>query len=131
MVLANIFIRREIWGPEGAPESAVYQLERAQEAEKRFAQENSKYKPSPGLHQQLAEAYVHLDKSTDAWDQYATASEAYLQPRNVKEARQMLNRAKSLNLPLDRERLGTFADLDDPVKKKSNTILGKPTTGVV
>jgi hypothetical protein len=80
--------------------------------------------------QQLAEVYLHLDKRSDAWDQYATASDAYLQSWHVKDARRMLDRAKALNLPLDPKRMETFAGLDDAIRKKSNSVSGKPATGV-
>lgn len=106
-LLGTIFERREQWGPRWNPRSALFQWERALQAQERLleqGQDPSSTIPVPGLHEKLAQGYRTVGDVAQAWQQYADAAEGFLMVQNVEAASAVLAEVRDLEyVPSSRE----------------------------
>ena len=105
-VLGAIYVRQKRWGQPYEAKGALYQFEHALMAEGEYRAKNPNAPRSPGLYAELANVYLHLNRPADARKQYLAATEVYIRQNRGKEAREMLESAKSIRS--DRSR----SDLD-------------------
>ena len=115
-VLGTIYTRQERWGTPDNPRGALFQFEHALLAEKKSRAKNPKFPESPGLHTQLANVYVHLNRPGDAGQQYLAAAEVYVKEGRGKEAREMLDRVRSIHNDLSPADLQRYYVLQDRVQ---------------
>jgi len=97
-LLGTIFERRGQWGPSTDPRTALFQWERALEAQTRMLQAG--YEPIaavPGLQEKIARAYREVDQPDRAWQHYTDAAEGFLTLRNPEAARVVLSDADALS----------------------------------
>jgi tetratricopeptide (TPR) repeat protein len=79
VVLASLFERSEMWGNEGEPASAIYQLDHALQISQQLgAGAVAQRDAIPALHARLARAYVHERRSVEAFEQYLSSARSYL-----------------------------------------------------
>ena len=96
LVLAEIFERDGKWGKESDTHSVIFQLNQAEMMEKRVREASPEFPPSPGLHQRLGNAYQQTGRNAEAWEQYVTAAEGFVQYSNADQAAAALGLAKAL-----------------------------------
>lgn len=115
-VLGTIYVRQEKWGTPNSPRGALFQFEHALRAEKEYRAKNPKFPESPGLHAQLANVYLHLNRRGDAGEQYLAATEVYMKEGHGKEAREMLDRVRPIGSDLSPALLQMFSALETQVQ---------------
>ena len=72
---------------------------------------------APGLYAQLANVYLHLNRRTDAGQQYLAAAEIYARANHGKEAREMLDRVNAIRNDLSPGDLDRLYVLQERVQK--------------
>jgi tetratricopeptide (TPR) repeat protein len=89
-LLGSIFERKQVWGSEDTPRSAIYQWGHAIRAEDELRKLDRKYPPTPGLHQHLATAYKLTGHPEKAFEQFLSAAEEFVGVGDLASAKEAL-----------------------------------------
>ena len=111
-ILGTIYNRQKKWGTAGDPRGARFQFEHALQAEQKYRSQHPEFPRSPGLYVQLGEVYIASNLQKDAGQQFLAAADVYIREGHSEEAREALDRVRSIlqNLsPTDQQR---FAELE-------------------
>jgi hypothetical protein len=122
LLLATIYEEQGVWGSEGDPRSAIFQLSHALRAEQHLRELDPSHTPSPGLHRRLGDAYAALGRQAAergdaglaakradrAVGHYLQAADSLSERDRLDDARRQLDTVAGLGLPTSaasRERL--------------------------